>query len=41
LTARFLALVADGSTHFFADTIDLAVGKGLSTIAGRETVAVP
>ena len=35
------AALADGSTHFFGDTIDLAVWKGLSTIAGRETVTLP
>lgn len=35
------AALADGSTHFFADTIDLVVWKGLSTIAGRETVSIP
>jgi len=35
------AALADGSTHFFADTIDLAVWRGLSTIAGRETVSPP
>jgi hypothetical protein len=35
------AALADGSTHFFADTVELAVWKGLSTIAGRETVTLP
>jgi prepilin-type N-terminal cleavage/methylation domain-containing protein len=35
------AALADGSTHFFTDTIDLAAWRGLSTIAGRETVSIP
>jgi type II secretory pathway pseudopilin PulG len=36
-----VAALADSSTHFIDELIDLAVWKGLATKSGRETVAVP
>ncbi len=35
------AAMADGSVHFFAETIDLIIWKGLGTRAGSEVVSVP
>lgn len=34
-------LFGDGSVHFLPETIDLATYRGLSTIAGAETVSIP
>ncbi len=35
------AAMADGSVHFFSESIELTVWKGLGTRAGREPVRVP
>jgi prepilin-type N-terminal cleavage/methylation domain-containing protein len=35
------ASLCDGSTHFFTDTIDINVWRGLSTAEGGESVQVP
>jgi len=35
------AALADGSVHFFSDSIDLAVWRGMATREGDETIEVP
>ncbi len=34
-------LLGDGSVHFIVESIDAAVYRGLSTVAGSETATVP
>jgi hypothetical protein len=33
--------MGDGSVHFVNDSINLAVWRGLATLAGEETVQIP